>query len=132
MGMNWGDGSCVDCGAAVAGRAMRCERCKRSHNAETQQQYTREHYDSQNRHDQYTRVKRAHQQDPWLGSTVVVLVDPRPVDDGGFRAGALITNKELKYMLAAGDSLLDGTRLWDGKAKKEYIVERGALCPAGK
>ena len=35
-------------------------------------------------------------------------------------------------MLKAGDSLLDGTRLRDEKAKKEYIVEQGALCPAGK
>jgi hypothetical protein len=60
---------------------------------------------------------------------LVLLEDPRPLDDGGFRKGAQFLVRDLRAMLNTvleEPILLDGTRFGNDKGKV-FVVRRGKL-----
>jgi len=78
---------CDDCGVgvltrAINGTAVLCKDCRREHIAERNQRYN-------------SRRPSFHKSDMF----VVILHDPIPVCDGGFRAGASISIESLKVGL---------------------------------
>jgi hypothetical protein len=74
---------CVDCGTSIPGRHRYCQECKRKRNCISWR----------------NKRKGLNSADHFIKRNLRIDHDPRPIDDGGFRPGALFSLGDIRDMV---------------------------------
>lgn len=121
---------CADCGIPIIGMAQRCPDCHSKHRLEQNQAYYERNREkclaANKKYKASRRENPLRSLDPWLGRNYVIVEDPIPVEDGGYRPGAQFSMTDLTWMAKFG-ALSDGVLIKDSVKNDYLVVDQGNL-----